>query len=200
MAGRPNPPGVDWADGLRLAIAARRGRRRRVAIAALAACSAMPLAATMMWKVPVLLVWNASSSAPLGLYRVHHGGSVRRGDLVVAWTPRTFRSLAARRRYLPANVPLVKRVAAVAGDDVCAAGRRVTLNGRLVAVRQESDSAGRPMPWWGGCQRLSSGEYLLLTNSSLSFDGRYFGVTRRSDIVGRAGLVREKPAKSCNHG
>src|SRR3546814_1373013 len=85
--------------------------------------------------------------------------------------------LAARRHYLSANVPLVKRVAATVGDEVCAVGARVTVNGRLAVKRQTRDGAGRPMPWWSGCAELGLGEYFRwLADSPASFDGRYFGV------------------------
>lgn len=193
-------PVLHVGEELRRIIARRRRRRRRLAIAALISCAAATLAASALWKAPVLLVWNASASAPTGLYSVHAGRPIRRGDMVVAWTPEPARSLAARRRYLPANVPLVKRVAAVAGDQVCAVGTAISISGRQVAVRRSFDPAGRPMPWWTGCRRLGSGEYLLLMSSPLSFDGRYFGVTRSGDLLGRAELVWAKPARACGHG
>ena len=189
MAERRDGLGIDVAEQLRRIIARRRQRRSRLALAGLIGCAIVPLAASILWNPPTLLVWNVSASAPIGLYRVHAGEPVRRGDMVVAWTPEPARSLAARRHYLPANVPLVKRVAAVAGDRVCAAGSRVSINGRRVATRQKSDAAGRPMPWWTGCRRLDQGEYLLLMDRADSFDGRYFGVTRARDILGRAHLL-----------
>lgn len=183
------PPSMHLGEGLWRIAAARRRRRRRLAIAALVGCTAAPLAASMLWKPPILLVWNASASASIGLYRLLADSSAGPGDLVIAWTPEPARSLAARRHYLPANVPLVKRAAAVAGDQVCAVGRAVFINGGPVAVRQRWDSAKRPMPWWNGCYRLAAGEYFLLMGSPLSFDGRYFGVTRSSDVIGRAKLL-----------
>jgi len=136
------------------------------------------------------LVWNASASAPVGLYAVGDAAPLARGDMVIAQVPVEFRLFAARRHYLPANVPLVKRVAAAAGDEVCAARARVMVNGRLVARRLDRDGAGRPMPWWSGCATLGPGEYfLLMANSSASFDGRYFGVSEAGDIVGKARLL-----------
>lgn len=176
-------------EELRRIIAIRRQRRRRFALGVLAGCAIAPAAASTLWKAPVLLVWNASASAPIGLYRVHSGGPIRSGDMVVAWTPEPARSLAARRHYLPANVPLVKRVAAVAGDRICARAGDVSINGNRAAARHTVDPNGRVMPRWTGCRRLSGGEYFLLMDSPLSFDGRYFGVTQRKDLVGRAVLL-----------
>ena len=131
------------------------------------------------------LVWNASASAPIGFYwRI--AGAPSRGDLVLARAPLWARKLAAERRYLPIGVPIVKRVAAVAGDVVCASGDAISVNGRLVAHRFASDRMGRPLPQWEGCQILDAGEFfLLMADAPDSFDGRYFGVTERRDIIGR---------------
>lgn len=194
------PPGIDWVAELRRTIEGRRRRRRRLALAALIACTVLPLVASIVWKPPVLLIWNASASAPVGLYRLDLGDPPRRLDMVAAWTPEPARTLAAQRHYLPSNVPLVKRVAAASGDQVCAIGSAVSINGRTVAVRQGSDSAGRPMPWWSGCRRLRAHEYFLLMDSALSFDGRYFGVTRSDHVLGRAELLWAKPARDSNDG
>lgn len=154
---------------------------------------AAALAATLLAPPRPRLVWNASASAPVGLYAVGETVPLARGDMVIARVPVEFRSFAARRHYLPANVPLVKRVAAAAGDEVCAAGARVMVNGRLVARRLDRDGAGRPMPWWSGCAELGPGEYfLLMADSTVSFDGRYFGVSEARDIVGKAWLIWQR--------
>ena len=200
MAEGPDVPGMDVGEELRRLIARRRLRRRRLGLAALVACVTAPVAASAIWKPPTLLVWNASASAPIGLYRLSAAKEVRRGDMVVAWTPGPARSLAAGRHYLPANVPLVKRVAAAAGDRVCAAGNAVSINARRAAVRQNRDAAGRALPWWSGCRDLLAGEYFLLMDSPASFDGRYFGVTGKADVLGRAVLLWAKPAEGSNHG
>ena len=195
-----NLPAFHVGEELRRIIAGRRRRRRRLAMAVLVGAAAVPLTASALWKPPTLLVWNASASAPVGLYRLSAEPAVRRGDMVVAWTPQPARELAARRHYLPANVPLVKRVAAVAGDLICAADSIISINGRRVATRLRTDAAGRPMPGWSGCRRLRDDEYFLLMDHTASFDGRYFGVTRGSHVIGRADLLWATPAKSSNDG
>ena len=131
------------------------------------------------------LVWNASASAPVGFYwRV--AGPPSPGDLVLARAPLWARKLAAERRYLPLNVPLLKRVAAIEGDVVCTSGDALFIDGRLVADRLASDWMGRPLPRWEGCETLGAGEFfLLMADVPDSFDGRYFGVTERRDIIGR---------------
>jgi conjugative transfer signal peptidase TraF len=140
-----------------------------------------------------LLIWNGSASAPTGLYRVTETGNPVHGDRVAARLPVPWRVLAARRHYLPANVPLIKRIAAIPGDMVCASGDRVTVNGDVAALRLRRDGAGRPMPAWHGCRRLGAGDVLLLAAHPASFDGRYFGPSQRRDILGKAHLIWQHP-------
>lgn len=133
-----------------------------------------------------LLIYNASASAPLGFYRVLPAEPLRRGEFVLARTPDSVRELAAERDYLPATVPLVKRIAAVGGDTVCAIHRAITIDGRHVADQLVADSRGRPLPIWSGCQTLRPDEiFLLMQGVPDSFDGRYFGPIPVSAVIGR---------------
>jgi conjugative transfer signal peptidase TraF len=135
------------------------------------------------------LVWNGSASAPIGLYSVTPGAWLERGDMAVARLPERYRQLAAARRYLPLDVPVVKRIAAYGGDKVCAIGNQIFVNRRRAAVRQVSDSKGRPMPKWSGCIRLHGRDVFLLMDNPSSFDGRYFGATKGAEIIGKARLL-----------
>jgi conjugative transfer signal peptidase TraF len=139
----------------------------------------------VLWGPAPWLVWNASASAPIGLYRVLPGNAVR-GDLVLVRTPCSIRQLAAERGYLPRDVPLVKRVAAQGGDVVCTAANVIFVNGRVVAERLARDRLGRPLPGWSGCQTLQPDDvFLLMDGVTDSFDGRYFGAVPTAAIIGR---------------
>ena len=175
------------AWGATLRRARQRRRRRRIGLAA--GLPALLLAATIACPPTPRLVWNASPSVPIGLYRLVPGAPIARGDLVVARLSAPWRTLAARRHYLPAGVPLVKRVAAVAGDRVCATGATIWRDGVAIARRRAADPRGRPLPRWHGCVRLQSGQLFLLAPRADSFDGRYFGVTESDQIIGRARLL-----------
>jgi conjugative transfer signal peptidase TraF len=130
------------------------------------------------------LVWNASASAPMGLYRVV-AGPVERGDWVLVRPPAEVAVLAAERGYLPLGVPLVKRVAASAGDTICARMGALFINGQEVARALVRDRAGRPMPRWTGCRSLGAEEIFLLLPPPDSFDSRYFGPVPRTLVIGR---------------
>ncbi len=180
-------PLLAWGDALR----ARAKRRRKVRhIAFGITVGALALGFTIAFPPAPRLVWNASASAPIGLYLVSPGGAIIPGDMVIARVPERYRQLAAQRRYLPLNVPLVKRVEAVPGDEICALGVSIFLDGKPIVRRWEKDGKGRSMPRWQGCIRLHSGQYfLLMANSPASFDGRYFGISQGSDIIGPAWLI-----------
>ena len=132
-----------------------------------------------------VFVWNATASAPIGLYRVVHGRALSRSDLVLS-VPAPSRAVYANARgYLPLGVPLVKRIAAVAGDAVCARGNAVFINGHFAAARRAADGKGRPLSAWSGCRILQRGEvFLLMADVRASFDGRYFGPTPAAQVVG----------------
>ena len=179
-------PATACGDALRRIIEARRRRWRRLRIAAAAVFAAVPCAATVVVSPPPLVLWNVSASTPRGLYRVLPGGELHRGDSVIASLAEPYRTLAARRGYLPRGVPLVKRVAAIPGDRICARGAAISIDGKVAAVRKEVDARGRKVPAWSGCADLRNGEYLLLGESPWSFDGRYTGLTKGSEIIGRA--------------
>ena len=90
-----------------------------------------------------LLVWNATASAPLGLYFRTSSSAVNKGDLLLVHTPARIAAYAAGRGYLPMHVPLIKRAAAISGDVICAKGETVWLNGRVLLRRRTMDSKGR---------------------------------------------------------
>jgi conjugative transfer signal peptidase TraF len=183
--------GATCAPGLeRSASLAAAERRPRLALAALASIAALAALSSGVLRPRPLLVWNASPSSPVGLYRVGPSVDARRGAMALAWAPARARRLASKRGYLPFRVPLVKPVAAVAGDRVCAKGDRLFVNGRPAARRRARDPSGRRMPWWSGCLRLGRGElFLLSAGVADAFDGRYFGATRASEVIGAASLV-----------
>jgi conjugative transfer signal peptidase TraF len=131
-----------------------------------------------------LLVWNASASAPIGLYRVTTCAP-ERGDLVLIFPPKSIAKLAAERRYLPAGVPLIKRIVAITGDDVCVFDGAIIINGEIAARQLEADSEGRPMPLWNECRALTDDEIFLILPPTGSFDSRYFGPVPRAQIIGR---------------
>lgn len=131
------------------------------------------------------LVLNTTASAPLGLYWLTDRPP-EIGDLALVRPPRPLARWMAVRGYLPLNVPLIKRVAAVGGQTVCGVDHRVLIDGRVAAEILERDRLGRPLEGIKGCRRLARTEVFFLNiDAPHSLDGRYFGPMSRQAVVGR---------------
>jgi len=131
------------------------------------------------------LVYNASGSAPIGFYRVENRPPSR-GDIAVVRPSKTLETMLVTRGLLPPGIPLLKRVAAIGGDQVCRSGGVVSVNGETAAEVLERDLQGRPLPFWEGCLRLFDGQFFLIQPHPYSFDSRYFGPVSECDVVGIA--------------
>ena len=133
------------------------------------------------------VIWNASASAPIGLYRIYRDRDPAIGALVAVTPPERLSRWLSARGYLPEGVPLLKHIAAKAGQRVCREGAVVSVDGHPVASARARDGRGRPLPVWQGCRTLESGEIFLLNPSVPdSLDGRYFGPLPTSAVIGRA--------------
>ena len=146
-----------------------------------------------------LLIWNASASAPIGLYRLRPAGDPPRATLVAVMPPVGLADWLASRGYLPKDVPLLKHVAAKAGQTVCRTGTAITIDKRMVGEARRLDSRGRMLPVWAGCRTLRPGEMFLM-NADVpdSLDGRYFGPLPAETLLGKAVplLTRDTPGGS----
>ena len=143
-------------------------------------------------------MWNTTSSAPIGLYRVFPVGSapLSNGELVLARPDTASARLYAQRGYLPLGVPLLKRIAAVVGEVVCEHNGALSIDGRHVADALAVDGAGRSLVAWNGCRPLCNGEiFLLMADVPTSLDGRYFGPTPIASVIGRAVPLWTPPAR-----
>lgn len=159
----------------------------RTGIAILTGVALAALAWSAFSSLPPRLVYNASDSVPVGWYRIRHAYSLTVGNIVLARLPVQWAELAERRGYLPARVPILKRIGAIAAQHVCVQGRIVHVDGAIVAKALVEDRLARPMPSWEACRRLASDELLLLsTDNPASFDSRYFGPISSSAVVGVA--------------
>jgi conjugative transfer signal peptidase TraF len=179
---------ADWmAEKARI----REQRRRRARNQSIAlGIGLAALCATIIVTPRPLFVWNASASATIGLYFLSSTSGLERGDMAALWLPPRHRKVAAQRRYLPHNIPAIKRVVAVPGDSICALGSRISVNGKWIADRHSHDGKGRAMPWWQNCKRLGKDELFLLNEEAAnSFDGRYIGISRRGEVIGEASLM-----------
>ena len=172
--------------------------RRRYVIATAIAASVFAVSFVAIAVADPLprVIWNASASVPIGLYRIHPDRDPPAGVLVAVMPPRRWAGWMAERGYLPEGVPLLKHVAAKAGQRVGRIGATVSVDARPVATARARDGRGRSLPVWQGCRTLRAGELLMLNpDHADSLDGRYFGPLLASTVLGRAIpiLTRDTP-------
>jgi conjugative transfer signal peptidase TraF len=149
------------------------------------------IASISLIKPTPRLVWNASASAPIGLYWIVPAEAPRVGDLLAIRAPEKIAQLMDERGYLPKNALLLKRVSALTGTKICREGERVIVAGRVIALAKSADAQGRRLPVWSGCHRLADDEiFLINAGVADSLDGRYFGPFPKNSIVGLARPAR----------
>ena len=140
---------------------------------------------------------NFTASMPRGLWQVRTGAPVARASVVAICPPdRADIREAAQRGYIAAGAcpgglePLLKPVAAIAGDLVTVTPLAVAVNGQPVAdtaplAQDEAGRTLRPVP--PGSYRVASGEvWVLSSHDPRSFDSRYFGPLPAGGVQGEA--------------
>jgi len=129
---------------------------------------------------------NITPSEPVGIYRRVASG-VHRNALVLLRQPQDPAS-SILGRYLPANIPLIKRVAATPGDVVDESMRGVWVNGILWpdSAPLTHDQEGRSLQQYPfGTYRVATGQLWVMSNHPRGLDSRYFGPVMDSSVISR---------------
>lgn len=140
--------------------------------------------ASLLPRTPAL-IWNVSTSVPVGLYRLEKD-QPERGDIAVIKPAGALARLLTQEGALPKDRLLLKPLAGLPGQTVCRTGPVVTLDDAPVAFARAHTHKGDALPVWSGCRRLSPDERIVLAQNPASFDSRYFGTIDANQIIGRA--------------
>ena len=145
---------------------------------------------------------NLTASMPIGLYLLRPTSATHRGAVVIVCPPPEAQRIGVANGYLaPArglmpgsrcssgSAPLLKYAIAFAGDEIEISENGLFLNGRLIDTQTPArlDRRGRklaPVPF--GRYRLTIGQVWLYSPARYSWDSRYFGPARLSDVLGTA--------------
>ena len=139
----------------------------------------------------------ASNSLPSGLYRIVPAASGN--DLLICPTG-VAEKVSTEREYRVKSfgcgdgyAPLLKPIAARAGDTVTVSEAGVAVNGKLLPNSKQypKDGIGRPMPLVpSGTYAVSPGTVWVISSyNRFSFDSRYFGPVRLDEKVKYAKLL-----------
>lgn len=157
------------------------------------AASIVALGAVEVVRPQERLIWNRTESAPIGLYWRNDTLPSLNGWALVSSRSRAGKWIAAHG-FLASDWPLIKRVRAASGAEICRIDDEIFINNRPVARAFSRTQSGVALPNWSGCRVLERDEFLLLNDHERSLDGRYFGATTASEIDGELFLLWEAPA------
>jgi conjugative transfer signal peptidase TraF len=145
-------------------------------------------------RVLSLRISLTDSAAPAGIYRIVHGVSVERGELVGACLPPSIAQEGLARGYLskgdcPGGAePVAKIIGALPGDILEVQPGWVSVDGTTFAnsAVAASDTIGRPLQHvsWGPHQVAPGEVWLFGFNNARSWDARYFGPVPLSGVRG----------------
>ncbi len=165
-------------------------RRTRTAYLAATGFAVLLISGISVTDIAPRLIWNASASLPIGLYRVEPPTTLALGDLVAVDPPEPLAQFVAARGYVGPGVPLLKRVTALPATRVCRIGATITVDGQPIGAARERDRLGRPLPVWQGCRVVGADEIFLMNREAGdSLDGRYFGPLPLASVTARIVLL-----------
>ena len=129
---------------------------------------------------------NITPSEPVGIYRLVPGGA-ERGTLILLQQPHD-PAASVLRPYVPANLPLIKRVAAIPSDVVRIDSDGVYVNGvrwpdSVPLLHDDEGRALHPYPF--GVYRVPAGQLWVMSNHPRGLDSRYFGPVPASSVISR---------------
>jgi type IV secretory pathway protease TraF len=143
---------------------------------------------------PVLM--NRSDSLPRGLY-LRTLEPIALGSIVAMPTPPVILPYLeavspAWAKWLERH-PLIKRVAAIQGDEICRDGRgAVTVGVAFLGVAATTLPDGGALPTWAGCQRLGENEIAVVGDTPDSLDSRIYGPVPAATASVYRPLIAEK--------
>jgi conjugative transfer signal peptidase TraF len=152
-----------------------------------------------------LWIRNRTTSMPVGYYIIldRHPRVIARGDIVEACLPEPMHTLARERNYLEAGPwcdgeePVLKLVAALAGDHIRVLPNAVCINGQRIdgSDRWARDDDGRGMPMLKpGGYVVRPGDVWLESPASGSWDSRYYNAIPIRSVQARLWFVGPQPS------
>lgn len=135
---------------------------------------------------------NITISEPLGWYWLSSPKPVQIGNIYTIKVPVEFLSLVKHLGYKSNAKALFKKVVAKEGDVIKVTDDGILINNKLMpnslGIKTFKGILLQPLPV-GYQYQLKANEYFMMGNTSHSFDSRYFGVVKESDIENEAHLI-----------
>ncbi len=123
---------------------------------------------------------NIEPSVPVGVYLLHTARApLTRGTLVLLPVP------ARVQRWKSSWTPLLKPVAAVAGETACVRDGGLVIDDEHYG-RVYPEAGGYRLPHMEGCLTVGEGHIFVASKAYRSLDSRYFGPVQVTEVTARA--------------
>jgi conjugative transfer signal peptidase TraF len=133
-------------------------------------------------KLPTFFFINTTDSMPKGIYR-RVKTNIQNGDIVVIDLPQEIKTKYANLEPVIRKKPLLKRVISIGGDDVCRHGNDVIIGANAVFPIKKNIRNIFPFSQERVCKTLATDEFFAASFNENSFDSRYFGPLKSSQII-----------------
>ena len=132
-------------------------------------------------------VHQLTPSMPEGWYFTYPVSSYYRGDNVVFSPDKQTENYILARKWLPKDIPLLKKIVGIPGDFLCIKQQNVYINGELLGKVYEMDDKGNALPVFSFCGKIAKDEYFMQgVANAHSFDSRYYGLVNKAQIMSKA--------------
>ena len=140
------------------------------------------------------VIFNFTPSIPLGIYMVKDKKSFVTGDVLVFAPPENVEKIVHDRKWLVAKRGyLLKPIVAVPGDSVCIENSHFYVNNLDFGEVKSQDKEGRWLPDYHFCGTVKPGTFFVGVRAGNSFDSRYFGPIKTTQILGVAKNILTLP-------
>lgn len=127
---------------------------------------------------------------PKGIYLQKQKMTIEGGDIVAVCLPIELRRFALNRGYISKGIycqgtmPLIKKIMVVPGDKVLVRDDTIAVNHKSFVLKKfKTDSLGRQLLPYPNGNYIANGFWLLGTDNERSWDSRYFGEIKSSNIL-----------------
>ncbi|WP_440617200.1 signal peptidase I [Cysteiniphilum sp. 6C5] len=144
----------------------------------------------LLWLLKVLhigFIQQLTPSMPEGWYFTYPVADYHKGDNVVFIPNQQTEHYILTRKWLPRNIPLLKKIVGVPGDLLCIKGQNVYINEQWIGKIYQTDGKGNMLPVFQFCGKIPKGRYFMQgVANPHSFDSRYYGLVDKSQIMSKA--------------
>lgn len=142
------------------------------------------------------IIINTTSSMLRGIYIIDNS-PIKRGDIVLFCLSEPYKTIGLERFYIGRSSkclgaePLIKKILAMPGDNVSLSQNDITVNGiKYTYPTLQKDSNGNQLKVFPRGNYNNTKDYWMVgTNTTNSWDSRYWGSIKQSQIISKIKLV-----------